>query len=114
MVKMLLPFLMANPQPGTAQPSSPIAFIFSLLPFALIILVFYFLLIRPQMKKQKEVTNMLKKLEKGDKVLTAGGLIGTVVGVNEDVVTVRFGENFKAEVGKSFITQKITDQVTNG
>ena len=109
---MLYPFLMSNPGTGTGSTgtSSPTAFIFSLLPFALIILVFYFLLIRPQMKKQRVVSDMLKKLEKGDRVLTAGGLIGTVIGVNEDIVTLRFGENFKAEVGKSFITQKMEDK----
>ncbi len=50
---------------------------------------------------------MLTSLQKGDKVMTSGGLIGTIVGVNEDTITVKFGEAFKTEVGKSYITGKI-------
>ena len=98
--------LMAGPQ-NQGQQGNPSSFIISLLPFVLIIAVFYLLLIRPQMKKQKEHQAMLSKLEKGDKVLTSGGLVGTVVGVADDIITVRFGENFKAEVNKSYIIGKM-------
>ncbi len=93
----------AAPQEG-AQPVNPIL---SFLPFILIFVVFYFLFIRPQSKKQKEHNEMLNQLQKGDRVITTGGLIGSVVGITDDIVTLRFGENFKAEVGRSYITGKI-------
>ncbi|HHS50157.1 MAG TPA: preprotein translocase subunit YajC [candidate division Zixibacteria bacterium] len=99
---------MAAPQTQEgAQPANPLM---TFLPFILIFVVFYFLFIRPQSKKQKEHANMVNALQKGDKVITAGGLIGTVVGVTDDIVTLRFGEGFKAEVGKSYITGKISGE----
>jgi preprotein translocase subunit YajC len=83
--------------------------IISFLPFILIFVVFYFLFIRPQSKKQKEHGSMLQSLQKGEKVITSGGLIGTIVGVGTDTVTIRFGDNFKTEVGKSYISGKVSD-----
>jgi len=62
-----------------------------LVPMALIFLIFYFLLIRPQTRRQKEQEAMWKALDKGDDVVTAGGLHGRVVGVNEDVLTLEVG-----------------------
>jgi len=58
-----------------------------LVPMAAIFGIFYFLLIRPQQKKQKETEAMLKGIEKGDQVITAGGLHGKVIGVTDDVLT---------------------------
>ena len=58
-----------------------------LVPMAAIFGIFYFLLIRPQQKKQKETESMLKGIEKGDQVVTAGGLHGKVTGVADDVIT---------------------------
>lgn len=58
-----------------------------LIPMAAIFGIFYFLLIRPQQKKQKETEAMLKGIEKGDQVITAGGLHGKVIGVTDDVLT---------------------------
>ena len=54
-----------------------------LMPFILILFIVYFLMIRPQMKRQKEKKNMLESLQKGDKVVTIGGIHGTVVGVKQ-------------------------------
>ncbi len=79
----------------------------SLLPFIVIIVIFYFLFIRPQQKQQKKHQEMISALQKGNRVMTSGGLIGTVVGVQEETITLRFGEGFKAEVGKSYITGKV-------
>lgn len=81
--------------------------ILSFLPFILIFVVFYFLFIRPQSKKQKEHDTMINSLQKGDRVITAGGLIGSVIGVADDIITLKFGENFKAEVGKTYISGKV-------
>jgi preprotein translocase subunit YajC len=59
-----------------------------LLPMAAIFLIFYFLLIRPQQRRQKQQEAMLKGIEKGDAVVTAGGIHGKVTGVTDDVLTV--------------------------
>ncbi len=63
-----------------------------LVPFALIFVIFYFLLIRPQQKRQREQEAMLKAVEKGDRVVTAGGAHVLVVGTTDDVLTVEFTE----------------------
>ncbi|MDH3520159.1 MAG: preprotein translocase subunit YajC [Myxococcales bacterium] len=72
---------------GQAQPG-PFSM---LLPMAAIFLIFYFLLIRPQQKRQREQEAMIKSVEKGDSVVTAGGLHGKVIGVTDDVLTLDVG-----------------------
>lgn len=75
-----------------------------LVPMALIFLIFYFLLIRPQQKKQREQEKMLQAIEKGDAVITAGGLHGKVVGVADEVLTVEVaalkGERVRVKVAR--------------
>jgi len=73
------------------------------LPFILIILIMYFLMIRPQNKKQKETQRMLDALKKGDKVITIGGIHGTVSSVKDDTVTVRVDENCSMVFNRSAI-----------
>ena len=74
-----------------AEGSSAIAMISSLLPMVLIIVVFYFLLIRPQRKKDKKVKDMLAALKVNDRVTTIGGIHGTIVGIKDDNVTLAVG-----------------------
>jgi len=62
-----------------------------LVPMLLIFVIFYFLLIRPQQRKQREQESLLKGIEKGDDVVTAGGLHGKVIGVTDDVLTLDVG-----------------------
>jgi preprotein translocase subunit YajC len=71
----------------------------------LLIAVFYILLIRPQQKKEKEKQKGLKALSKGDKVVTRGGIWGTVVGMKEehDIVVIKIAEDVKIEVSKNAI-----------
>jgi preprotein translocase subunit YajC len=69
----------------------------------LIILVFYFLVMRPQNKKQKEAKKMLEGIRKGDRVVTIGGLRGTVVTVKDDVVVLKVDDNTKLEYSKSAV-----------
>ena len=77
----------------------------SLLPLILIFAVFYFLLIRPQQRKVKLHREMLGRLRRGDKVLTGGGIIGTVTRVNSDTeCTVEIAEGVKVTVARSTIT----------
>lgn len=80
--------------------------IMSFLPLILIFAVFYFLLIRPQQKRQKELEKMVQNLKKGDRVVTAGGLIGTVSSLQNDYLVLKVGdsEGNKVEILKSSIT----------
>ena len=74
----------------------------SLAPFALIFLVFYFLLIRPQQKKAKEHKAMLAALKKGDAIITAGGIYGRIVETRDDLVVIDLGET-KVTMGRAYI-----------
>lgn len=79
------------------------------LPWILIFVVMYFLLIRPQQKRQKEHQKMLSILKKGDRVITNAGIFGTIVGINEkdNIVVLKVGENTKIEFLKNSITGKV-------
>ena len=76
-----------------------------LLPMGAIFLIFYFLLIRPQQKKQRDQEVMLKGIDKGDDVVTAGGLHGKVVGTTDDVLTLEIaalkGERVRVKVSRA-------------
>jgi preprotein translocase subunit YajC len=76
-----------------------------LVTFGLIIVIFYFLVIRPQNRKQKDAKRMLESLRKGDRVVTAGGMRGTIVRVREDVIVIQIDENTKVEFNKGSVTQ---------
>ncbi len=77
------------------------------LPLALIFLIFYFLLIRPARVKQRNLQAMLEALKPGDRVVTAAGIHGTVVGLSEDVVQLRIAENVKVEFSKSAVVSVV-------
>jgi preprotein translocase subunit YajC len=73
----------------------------------LIFVAFWFLLIAPQRKKQKQHAKMLQALEKGAKVKTAGGLFGTITGVKDDRFILRIAENVKIEIAKDSVADKL-------
>ena len=75
----------------------------SFLPLVAIIGIFYFLIIRPQSKKQKETQRMLSALRKGDKVITVGGLHGVIQSIRETTVILRVDENTKLEFNRAAI-----------
>lgn len=77
------------------------------LPLVLIIVIMYVLMIRPQAKKQKEHREMLQKLEKGDRIMTSGGILGTIAGVkdNEGTLIVKVADNVKLEVSRTAVGQ---------
>jgi len=87
-----------------AQPS----FIQSMIPLILMIAIFYFLLIRPQMKKTKEHRAMLEALQVGDKVVTSGGVHGELKAITPEVVTLQLDEKVKMKVDRAAIARKIT------
>lgn len=72
-------------------------------PFLLMFAVFYFLLIRPQQKKQKQRTAMLNQIKKGDKITTIGGLHGTVMELTDDTVVIRVNDTTKMTFERSAI-----------
>ena len=78
----------------------------TLLPFILIGVIFYFLIIRPQTKQKKQHNTMLSDLTKGDKILTRGGLYGKVVnfqGKNNEKITIDIGSGIKVNIARTYI-----------
>lgn len=86
-----------------AEPSPFLQFV----PLIFLFVIFYFLLIRPQQKKQKEHANMLSKIEKNDEVVTAGGLHATVISVGDKTTIIRIADNVRVEIEKSAIAQVV-------
>lgn len=77
----------------------------NMLPFLLMFLVLYFLIIRPQQKRQRQHQEMMDQLKNGDRVVTNGGMLGTVAGIKPDVVVLRVADNVKIEVQKSAVSK---------
>lgn len=86
-----------------AQAQGPMGMLGGLLPIVLIMVIFYFLLILPQQRRQKQVRQMLAALKSGDKVITSGGIYGTIVGVEGDAVQLRIADQVKVKVARSAI-----------
>jgi preprotein translocase subunit YajC len=96
--------LMAQPAPGAeANP------IMTFLPLILIIVVFYFFMIRPQMKRQKELAAFRNSIAKGDKVVTTGGIYGKVVEIKDTIVLLQVDDNVKIRVDKAAIVKDMSD-----
>jgi len=90
------------------QPGGGLGF---LVPFGAMLLIFYFLLIRPQSKRQREHEKMLAALGKGDRVVTSGGIHGLVVGAEKDVLTLEIaalkGEKVRVKVDRARIDRRV-------
>jgi preprotein translocase subunit YajC len=93
--------LMGQPT-GTAGASNPLV---TFLPLILVFVVFYFFMIRPQMKKQKEMNNYRSSLKKGDKVVTTGGLYGKVYEVKDNYVMMDVGGDIRLKVDKNALVK---------
>ncbi|MCH7548080.1 MAG: preprotein translocase subunit YajC [Candidatus Krumholzibacteriota bacterium] len=74
------------------------------IPIIGMLVIFYFLLIRPQQKRQKETQRMIESLRKGDRVVTTSGLYGNIIGIKENMVVLKIAENVKVEMLKSAVT----------
>ncbi len=95
--------LMMQPQGQEANPWM------SMLPLLLIIVVFYFFMIRPQMKRQKEVRKFRESLAKGDKVVTTGGIYGKIVEVKETTIILEVAKDVNIVVDKNGIIKDMSD-----
>ena len=84
----------------------------TLVMFALIIGVFYLMILRPQQKRQKERQRLLESVKKGDKVVTAGGLHGMVAGLDEKTVLLQVGDNVKMKFERSSIASILKEAET--
>jgi preprotein translocase subunit YajC len=93
---------LAQATPEAAPPSGPAA----LTPFvymAVMVVIFYFILIRPQAKAKKEQEELIAKVKVGDKVVTSGGILGTIANVKDKTVVVKVADNVKIEVQKTHL-----------
>jgi preprotein translocase subunit YajC len=103
-MNVVLATMMAAPQgQGNQQQPSWLMFV----PFAAIAVIFYFLMVAPTRKQQKRHQAMLSDLKPGDRVITQGGIHGTVAGVTESVVQLKIADQVKVEVEKRSIADKI-------
>jgi len=92
------------PPPAEGQRGSTF---WAFFPFLLIILIIYFLMIRPQARRQRELQRMIASLQKGDRVVTVGGIYGTIVGIRDNSFILKIADNVKIEVARSSIARKI-------
>jgi preprotein translocase subunit YajC len=97
--------LLISPAYAQAAPSAPGGDLMAFLPMIAIFVVFYFLLIRPQQKRAKEQKTMLEALQKGDEVVTAGGVVGRIAKLSEQYATVEVAPNVEISVQRSAIAQ---------
>jgi len=102
----VLPSQLALLMQASSQPGGFALF----LPLILIMVIFYFLMIMPAQRRQKKVAEMLKDLKTGDKVITNGGIYGTIAGLEPDAVQLRIAEQVKIKVSRSAIAGLQTEE----
>jgi preprotein translocase subunit YajC len=95
---------------GTGGAGSGSGTLLQLIPFVLIFIIFYFLLILPQQKRQKQQKALLDNLKKGDKVITASGIWGTVANLGKATVTLQIADNTKIKIQKDHIAKVRSDE----
>jgi preprotein translocase subunit YajC len=93
----------SNPLGGGGQGGGIMAF----LPLILLFVVFYFLLIRPQQRKAKQHKSFMESLKKGDRVVTSGGLYGTITGITDEAVTMEIAEKVRVKVMKGAVVDYV-------
>jgi preprotein translocase subunit YajC len=101
MILLNVAFAMSSGAQSGQQPGG--SFLPGLLTLGLIFLVFYFLLIRPQQKTQKQLQQMRNTLRNGDRIMTSGGIFGTIESISQDSVMIKVADKVKIEVTKSAI-----------
>ncbi len=104
MNQLNLPLLMAAPG---ADPAAGGSIVPTLVTFGLVFVIFYFLIIRPQNRKQKETKEMLKALKKGDKVVSIGGIHGSIASIKENEVVLKIDSSTKMTMSRSAISSVV-------
>jgi preprotein translocase subunit YajC len=104
MTSLAYVLLMGQPAGASGQTNPLMTF----LPLILVFVVFYFFMIRPQMKKQKEMTNYRSALKKGDKVITTGGIYGRIYEVKDNFIMMDVGGDVRLKVDKSALLKDPT------
>ena len=102
MMNEMFQILMAQPQ-GDQNP------LVSLWPLLLIIVVFYLFMIRPQVKRQKELRKYRENLQKGDKIVTTGGIYGKIIGVSDQTVMIEVEDQSKIKIDKNAIIKDASE-----
>ena len=97
-------FFISNAYAQGAQQADPFGF---LLPMIVIFGAFYFLLIRPQQKKQKAHGELVSNLQVGDEVMTAGGILGRITGVSDHYAVIQIAENTEIKIQKASVSQVV-------
>ncbi|MEC9381951.1 MAG: preprotein translocase subunit YajC [Thermodesulfobacteriota bacterium] len=106
-------FLVSCAPPPSEGGGGVLGIVGPFLPFAFIIILFYFLIIRPQGKQQKERETMLNSLKKGDEILTNGGIIGKIIDINDsDIFTLEISKGVNIKIKKEFINS-INETIKN-
>src|SRR6188508_2037390 len=98
-------FLLA--QAPAASPASPGSGLISMLPFAFIFVIMYYVMLRPQMRRQKEQARLISALKTGDRVVTSSGIHGLISNVKDTTVIVKVADNVKLEMDKTAVTNVV-------
>lgn len=96
-------FFISDALAQDAAPAGGPGMLEALLPFAILFIVFYFLLIRPQSKRAKEHRRMVESLAKGDEIVTTGGLLGKITEVGENFIEIELTENTRVKVQRQMV-----------
>jgi len=102
---VLISSAFAQTAPAAAPETSAMGTLGGMLPLVMMIVVLYFLMIRPQMKRQKEHRAMIDALTKGDEVVTAGGIVGRVIGLGESYLQLEIAKGVEVQVQRSAVAQ---------
>ena len=106
-----MPFLFILLQTATPTAAPGLSSLGQFLPIVLMIAIFYFLVFMPMRKQQKNTKEMIKALQNGQTVLTTGGIIGTIVAVNDDTLILRIKpDNLKLQVSRNSVTSLVTEE----
>jgi len=110
---VLLGILLTNSAFAEGGAAGGLAPLMQFLPFILMFVVVYFLIIRPQKKRDDECKDFINKLTKGSEVLTNSGILGTVTGINDNFVTLEVSDNTRIKVLKTAIAGSLKDALQN-
>ena len=111
---MFISSAFAQTAPAAAAGGDMLSSLTGMLPLVLMFVVLYFVMIRPQMKKQKEHRAMIEALAKGDEVATAGGLLGTVTKLGESYLTLQLAPGMEVQLQRSAIVQVLPKGAISG